>query len=291
MSKEIWPNFFIVGSIRSGTTSLYEYLKQISSIYMPSIKEPNYFTSSIDKKQLFTKPISNEKKYLDLFKNVKDEKAIGDASPTYLWDPKSASMIHEKIPEAKIIIILRNPIERAYSHYLMLFGRGVIKSSFKQIVLNSKNVPHDDFSGRVINAGFYSEQIKRYFDVFPKNQIKILIFEEFVNNTKKSVQGILNFLEIDDFPPDSINTIYNQFTEPRGGISSSILKNKIIKNIGKQLLPMSIGESMVKNVLGRKAIKPKLSEEMFESLENIYKEDIIKVEIFLDRNLPWLTKK
>lgn len=291
MSKEIWPNFFIVGAIRSGTTSLYEYLKQISSIYMPTIKEPNYFTASIDKKQLFTKPISSEKKYLSLFKNVKNEKAIGDASPTYLWDPKSAKLIYEKIPKAKIVIILRNPIDRAYSHYLMLYGRGVLKTPFEQIISDSKKIPHDDFSGRVINAGFYSEQIKRYFEVFPKNQIKILIFEEFVKNTKESVGNILDFLDIDDEPPDSTNTIYNQFTEPRGGISSSILKNKIIKNVGKQFLPMSVGESMMKNILGKKSIKPKLSEKMYESLENIYRKDIIKVETILDRKVSWLTIK
>jgi len=291
MSKEIWPNFFIVGAIRAGTTSLYEYLKQIPSIYMSAIKEPNYFTASIDEKQLFTRSISSEKKYLKLFTNVKNEKAIGDASPTYLWDPKSAELIHKKIPEAKIIMILRNPIERAYSHYLMLLGRGVIKSSFEKIISDSENVPHNDFSGRVINAGFYSEQIKRYFEIFPKNQVKILIFEEFVKSTKESVQNILDFLEVNDIPPNSIYTIYNQFTEPRGGISSSILKSGVIKKIGKRLVPISIGESMIKNVLGKKSTKPKLSQKTYESLEYIYREDITKMEIILDRNLPWSITK
>ncbi|WP_299290914.1 sulfotransferase [Nitrosopumilus sp.] len=291
MNKEIWPNFFIVGAMRAGTTSLYEYLKKSKFVYLPSIKEPNYFTSAVDPKQLLTKPIKDEKKYLELFKNVKNEKVIGDSSPTYLWDPKSAEMIYKKIPNAKIIIILRNPIERAFSHYLMLFGRGMTKLSFEQVIKESLMVSGDNFEGRVISGGFYFKQIKRYLDTFPKNQNKIIIFEEFANNTKKSVQDVLNFLEIDDSPHESVNTIYNQYTEPRGGISSSIMRSNKIKKFGKKILPSSLGQSMMNDVLGKKVEKPKLSEKLRTILEDIYREEIIEIEKILDIDVQWLKKK
>lgn len=291
MTKKMWPNFFIVGAMRAGTTSLYEYLKKSKFVYLPSIKEPNYFTSFVDPKLLLTKPIRDEKKYLELFKNVKNEKAIGDSSPTYLWDPKSAEMIYKKIPNAKIIIILRNPIERAFSHYLMLFGRGMTKLSFEQVIIESKDIADDDFSGRVINGGFYSKQIKRYLDIFPKNQIKIIIFEEFANNTKKAVQDILDFLEVEDSPPESVNTIYNQYTEPRGGISSSIMRSNKIKKFGKKILPTSLGQSMMNDVLGKKVEKPKLSDKLSKILENIYREEIIEIEKILDIDTQWLNKR
>ena len=121
--KEIWPNFFIVGAPRSGTTFLYHYLNQISGIFMCPVKEPNYFAASINPKRKLIKPIRSKEKYLKLFENVENETAIGEASPTYLWDPQAPKLIHEKIPNAKFIFILRNPIERAFSHYLFLLNR------------------------------------------------------------------------------------------------------------------------------------------------------------------------
>ena len=126
----MWPNFFIVGAPRSGTTSLYEYLKEVPEVFMSPVKEPNFFNLSVENDLFLSKPIREKKKYLDLFKNVKDEKAIGEASPTYLWDPKTPKLIHEIIPDAKIIISLRDPVERTFSHYLMYFRNGIMKDSF-----------------------------------------------------------------------------------------------------------------------------------------------------------------
>jgi len=97
------PNFFIVGSPKSGTTSLYEYLKDIPGIYMSPEKEPRYFHKK--NSELNLKGISNESKYLKLFKNVKDEKVIGEASPTYLLDPESAELIQKFNPSVFVFIL------------------------------------------------------------------------------------------------------------------------------------------------------------------------------------------
>jgi len=85
---KIWPNLFIVGAQKAGTTSLYEYLKEIPGVFMSPIKEPHFFSHASIKNPWQT-PINNEKDYLNLFKNVKDEKIIGEASPTYLSDPNT----------------------------------------------------------------------------------------------------------------------------------------------------------------------------------------------------------
>ena len=125
---EKWPNFFVVGTPRAGTTSLYSYLNATPGIYMSSIKEPRFFHKIRPETNL---PIMHDKKkYLGLFRNVKDEKSIGEASPTYLQDPESPLLIHKVIPNAKIIIILRDPIERAFSYYLPYKMQGIEKKSF-----------------------------------------------------------------------------------------------------------------------------------------------------------------
>ena len=111
MSKDNWPTFFIVGAPRSGTTSLYNYLKTIPEIFMSPVKEPGYFIPN-DFRGF------SEKKYLELFKNVKDEIVIGEASAGYLASQEAAFRIKKEIPNAKIIITLRDPVERTFSDYL-----------------------------------------------------------------------------------------------------------------------------------------------------------------------------
>jgi len=120
---EKWPNFFIVGVPRAATTSLDDLLKRSEGVFMPSHKEPHYF-SSIESSILYPPPIRDKKKYLALFKKAPEGALIGESSTSYSWDPTSAKSIHQIVPEAKIIISLRDPVERAYSHYLLRIGGG-----------------------------------------------------------------------------------------------------------------------------------------------------------------------
>jgi len=115
---ERWPNFFLVGAPRCGTTSLYEYLRLTKGIYMSPTKEPNYFSAETIPDNFRFPPIRDKKKYLDLFAKANKEKAIGESTVTYLQDPRAPCLIHEVVPEAKIIIMLREPIQRTFSHYL-----------------------------------------------------------------------------------------------------------------------------------------------------------------------------
>ena len=134
----VLPNFFIVGGIKCGSTSLYQYLAQHPDIFMCPVKEPSFFSDygGIQTKYVFSKikkgfseqPLyqKTDKKfqnlskdeYLLLFDEVEDEKIIGEATPHYLMDESSAEMIYELCPDAKILISLRDPIERIYSWYL-----------------------------------------------------------------------------------------------------------------------------------------------------------------------------
>ena len=146
---------------------------------MSPIKEPNYFCVSVNPNIKLSQMFRDKKKYLNLFKNVKDEIAIGEASVPYLWDPKAPLLIHEAVPDARIIMILRDPVERALSHYLLLAGLGSENLSFSDAIRKAiKAKP--DYSGRIIETGLYFEQVKRYEKIFGLDQIKIIIFEEFV---------------------------------------------------------------------------------------------------------------
>ena len=173
MSK--WPNFFVVGAPRSGTTSLWEYLRKHPKIFMP-VKELQYFSYDVVSDQ--HRLIKNEEDYLKLYESVKDEIVVGDVSATYLMSPKSPKLIHNVSPDAKIVMILRDPVDRAYSEFGMAFEVNQ-KISFRDFI--EKNLKESQGNTltfqNVIQVGLYYKQVKRYIEMFGKEQIKIIIFE------------------------------------------------------------------------------------------------------------------
>ena len=279
----IWPNFFIVGAPRAGTTSLYEYLKNCENVFMSPIKETYFFSPNVNMNLILSKPVKDQKDYQKLFHNVKTEKAIGEATPSYLWDPDSAKLIHEKIPKARIIIMLRNPIDRAFSHYLWLVSLGKENLSFSEAIKKSLSAK-PDFSGRIIDGGMYSNQIQRYLDEFDQKQIKIIIFEEFLKNPKLIVEDILNFLDIDSNPPE-IFKAFNSYVEPRGKLAKSMIQNKFLQKLGTSL-PQTIASQATK-ILDKKAVKPKMSESNMKILKNIYSEDVKNLKSILNKDFLW----
>ena len=280
---EIWPNFFIVGAPRAGTTSLYEYLKNIKGIFMSRVKETYFFSPNVNIELILSKPVQDTKNYLKLFHGVKNEKAIGEATPTYFWDPDSPRLIHEKIPNAQIIVILRNPVERAFSHYLWLVGLGKEKSSFYESIKNALNAK-PNYSGRIIEGGLYSKQYEKYLKIFGKEKIKLIIFEEFSKNTRQILLEILKFLEVDSDPPEIFQK-FNAYVEPRGKIAKNVIQNKFIQKIGSNL-PRSIG-SKAKTILDKESSKPEMPHEDRVFLENFYHDDTKNLEKILKRGLPW----
>src|SRR5262245_21444242 len=116
-----WPNFFIAGAPRCGTSSLHAYLQAIPGIFMSRIKEPNYFSRAVIGEQApMVKPIRDERQYLRLFDGAGGAQVIGEATPFYLEDPAAPALISQAVPHAKVIVSLRDPVERLYSHYLMM---------------------------------------------------------------------------------------------------------------------------------------------------------------------------
>ena len=221
------PNFFIVGAPKSGTTNMSYYLMQHPQVFMPENLEPYYF-ARLDIPQNYERGIiSDEKKYLNLFKNAKNCKAIGESSPVYLYCPHSALEIKNRFPNSKIIISLRNPIEIAYSEYFSLKFMGFDKNrSFNELLDSSKEqLDQNEFHiDSLLEAGFYSKQIKRFQKIFSKNQIKITIFEEYIKNTIPTINSILSFLDIEKSITFKIAP-KGAYKTPRNFVSKKLMNN------------------------------------------------------------------
>lgn len=204
------PNFFLVGAPKCGTTSLYYYLKQHSDIFMPDNKEPQYFCPDL---QIASDWVVDGTRYLNLFQEAGNVSRIGEASTWYLYSKESAKLIKEFSPDAKILIMLRNPIDMINSLHLELINQG------NEDILNLEeaiNLEPERRLGRSIppktrlprcltytDIACFKPQIERYWHHFGRDAVKIIIFDDFKLDVLGVYQEVLSFLEVDvNFEPN-----------------------------------------------------------------------------------------
>jgi len=200
------PNLFIVGAAKAGTSSLWSLLKQHSKIFMPEdelFKEPAYFS------QIKTGRFGCLDQYMNLFcRATESHKYLGEASTAYLSDPESANLIHAFNPDSKIIIMLRNPIHRAYSMYNWMVQEGYEHTrSFEDALAKEERrqqmeipnffEPEYFYNYMYFSSGLYCEQIERYTNLFGEKNVYIGIFEDFVSQPALFLDSLLNFLDVE----------------------------------------------------------------------------------------------
>jgi hypothetical protein len=226
------PNFFLAGAPKSGTTSLYHYLDQHPEIYMSPIKEPNYFASEIrmvrfserlrsraerDAKALQTYlagPMREKRfgglvtewaDYQKLFREAEGRKAIGEASVCYLWSESAATNIRRGIPDARIIVVLRNPVELLFSMYIHTLRSRAIELTFREAIEMALEQRGGaiDVMHPFLDFGFYYGQVKRLLENFSHDRLRIYWYEDYRADAARMLADIFRFLEVDsDFLPD-----------------------------------------------------------------------------------------
>jgi sulfotransferase family protein len=289
------PNFLIIGAMKSGTTALYYYLEQHPQIYMSPVKEPNFFCFGGEESS-DSKSITRLEAYQDLFKDVSDEKAFGEASHCYLYEPEATTQIQRHVPDAKLIAILRNPVDRAYSHFLHMVRNGTEPlKDFAQAIRREENATFQkrslhDYIGR----GRYYEQLHRYFDAFGRKQVKVYLYEDLSNAPIDTLQDTFRFLGVDDsFVPD-VSLRRNVSGYPRYKTLDEFLRRpSSVKHALKVYLPSRLrwrlskvfDDLKTRNQLDPPALQP----EVRRQLVGVYREDILKVQELIRRDLSdWL---
>ena len=275
------PNFFIVGAPKAGTTSLYEYLSRHPEVYMPdTIKEPDYFShEEILQQQLYYKTthITDPGEYKALFAGVKDQKAVGEASVSYLFYPGTAQKIYDFNPKAKILISLREPVERAYSHYLMDARLGLLEGSFEDIVFRKIKHKHADmYYQQIVSLGEYAGQITRYLTLFGPDQVKVLFYDDLKADPKGVMKSIFNFLEIDENFFIDTSLKFNAYAAPKNMLIEKMYKMHHLRSAVSQMIPEGLKHAL-RNSFFKKGKKPEISDKARAFLEAHYRNDIKKV--------------
>jgi len=295
------PNFAVIGAAKSGTTAFYEYLKQHPDIYMSHIKEPRFFALE-EKGARFCGPgdaeinsmsVTDLEAYRDLFNGVKHEKAIGEASNINLQDPGAPHRIRHYIPNAKLIAILRNPVEQVYSSFLRLVRDGHEPlTDFAEALKEEKSRIENNWSQtwHYKARAFYYAQLKRYFDLFDRKQLKIYLYEDFCRDPVGVMQETYRFLEVDDtFVPET-SLKYNTSGFPRSRrLNAYLTKPDPFKQFLERIIPEPLRRYIRINLINRNLVKPPLSPELRKQLTEDFREDILKLQDLIQRDLSgWL---
>jgi hypothetical protein len=288
------PNFIVIGAAKAGTTALHWYLTEHPAVFMTSVKDPAYFAYGVDADggllwgdlELHSFPVQSLSEYEGLFADAGDALAIGEASTTYLECPQSAARIRELLPAARILCSLRHPVDRAYSDYLMhLRRRGLRFDPARDLTVTSDWARADS---RWMRIGRYHEQLSRYFDAFPRDQIRVLLFDDLRRNPRRFVQDVYQFLEVDpDFVPD--------FDTPHaaGGIPASVMLEGVFmrgaRSAIKPWVPKRAANWFRRLRARTMRQAPPLPADLKKELTSHLREDIIKTSELIGRNLQaWL---
>ncbi|HTT63241.1 MAG TPA: sulfotransferase [Bryobacteraceae bacterium] len=312
--SSVLPNFFLVGAPKAGTTSLYHYLRQHPQIYMSPVKEPNYFASEIRIENVcghmrdraardaaalqeylrgpmseprFGGMVSSWDDYLKLFQSAGAARAVGEASVCYLWSPTAAANIFAKVPDARILAVLRNPADQAFSQYWHTVNAGAARTSFRRAVEISLR-----HAGRMFDVfypflelGLYYEQVRRYFDVFGRNRVRIYLFEdEYRARPQQMLTEIFDFLGVDPgFSPD-MSQRYLESQAPRSLAVNGLLKRHGVWGRLQPLCPPSLRQPL-KALLFKRRGPAAISAEDRAFLIDYYREDIWRLADLLQRDL------
>lgn len=271
-TKQQMPNFFVVGVVKGGTTSLYHYLAQHPDVYLPPIKETNHFAAADISEKDFLKGyaqdvnidldkyikggmketvhiahVNEDRHYQALFSKVKGEKAIGEISNSYMICSSSANAIHEFNPDSKILVVLRNPIRRAWSQFLMNLREA--KSDAGKFVQELENDHSQSPKGWGINhqyleLGKYSEQLQRYIDLFGKERVMPIFFEDYKKEPKETLRSVCQFLEIDESFEFDFSEKSNASALPRNvGLNKFLVQSGIL-SAAKKLTPKPLRQKL-----------------------------------------------
>jgi len=287
----ILPNFLCVGAQKAGTTTLHEILAQHPEIFLPEIKETHFFF----KEDKYQKGLSHYSK--TYFKNWKGEKAVGEVDPGYMYFPFVPERIYKDLgKDIKILILLRNPVDRAYSQYLMNVRRSLETKSFEEAIESEKErIKEGFFNFRMfgyVERSLYLKQIKRLLKFFPVENMFFIIFEtEFLNKREETIKKVFDFLNISTNVEVNVNIKSNPASLPRFKIVNDFLySDNFLKKIGRILIPDYITRRKIMhkiNVFNRKKgkIKPLDGEIKRKLFLKYFEKDIFELEKILNRDL------
>lgn len=285
------PNFFVVGAQKSGTTSLHHYLAEHPDIFLPDQKETKFFVED-------TQYAHGIEYYAEkYFSACKDEKAVGEVDPDYMYFKTGAERIKRHIPNAKLIFIFRNPVYRAFSGYVMAYRRGLELNSFEEAIsIEAERIGRgyeEDFHFSYVHRGFYADQVNRFLKNWDASQMHFVLAEDLINKPAETLRRCLTFLGVaPDFVPTLINKKFHEATVPKNLALTVFLRNRNafpkFRRVARFFVPKLAWRDWLRGRLSIWNVKPsdmELKEETRQYLAEIYRPENEKLSRLIGRDL------
>lgn len=294
------PNFFIVGAPKCATTALYKYLQTHPNIFMPNeIKEPCFFCTDFPNQRL----VESMDEYLDLFTEANENHlAVGEASVWYLYSRIAIQSLHEFNPDSKLIVMLRNPIEQVYAMHMQCYimsyetETDFVKAwRLQEERKNGKKLPLRCKEAQFLQykaIASYAEQIERLLSIFPQNQVKFILYDDFKSNPRQVYLDTLNFLDLDDdnrqeFPVENPSQRYKfhwlgEFLQDQPAWLETL--KSWIKRIFR-IERLSVISSFINKHNVQVGKRKPLSPEFVAELKDEFREDVSRVSVLINRDL------
>ncbi len=290
------PNFLIVGAAKSGTTTLYDLLCQHPDVFMPKWKEPAFFVGD------YPRNARSLKEYESIFADAGGAMAVGEASTPYLYDREAPEKIRKTLKDPKIIMVLRNPVDMAYSLWgWMKFRFGFEELSFEEALESEEARMNDpEFRKNCIewhasfyyyHRGLYFEQVKRYIDIFGRDRVLIHLFDDFVRDPIGVCRKTFEFLGVDpSFEPALKKR--NPASAPKSRLAQRLLVNPpsfVQKAYDALPLPLRLRVYDAARFLHKLNLRPQRRQEMEmrtrEMLTEKYRDDVARLESLIGMDL------
>lgn len=295
------PTFVLIGAAKAGTTSLYHYLGEHPEIYMSPVKEPRFFAlegHALDFRgpsddRLHGRTTTTLSAYRALFAGVRHERAVGEASVIYLAHPRAAGALARTVRDAKLVAVLRDPAERAYSSFLYHTRDGFEPAATFEEALRDEpeRLAAGWYPGWAYRGqGFYFRHLSRFLEVFPREQLRVYTYEELDRRPLELLRDLFGFLDVDTaFVPD-VSIRWNPSGRPRSPRMQRLLtRPHPLKEAVKRIVPERIGHRAIERVQRRNLVRPELAPETRADLVAGYADDIRRLEELIDRDLSaWL---
>lgn len=300
------PNFLIIGAQMSGITSTYRYLGEHPDIYVSPMKgtrffacegmTPGYFRGPGDERVISRGTITDLGAYQAHFSASSGERAVGEASPIYLYYPRAAERIRHYVPGAKLIALLRNPIDRAYSAYALMVGYGRERLAFPDALkAEAKRIEdrwHPIWHYR--NRGFYHAQLSRFIGLFGRDQLRVYLYDDLTADPLGTMQNIFRFLGVDDsFAPDTSRWHETRNYPRNRALHAFVERPNPLKSTLRPLLPRELRNRISANLSRRvRTDPPPMPEDTRTQLTEAYRDDILRLQELIGRDLSgWLREE
>ena len=291
------PTFLIIGAAKAGTTSLHDYLRQHPDVFVPEQKELRFFAfegvEPDPRDPVHRRVVRDFAHYQELFAETGTALAVGEASPAYLTSPAAARRIRDRLPEARLIASLRDPADRAWSHFLFAKQKGLEppEATFEDVFLRDRIEVNGFVRSRpYLDCGFYARGLKPYFELFPRDRIKIVMFDDLRKDPVGVANEVYQFVGVGAFAPRTTVTRAASGVPRSSALQRTLGADAGWKRVVRRWLPRSVRSTVRHTIAARNLKKPPLDPALRTRLVDLYRRDVEELEDLLDRSFaPWRT--